>query len=743
MWAIDDRGGTLVSVSGTTTIAGLRRLVALAIVLILGVAAQARADTITDLGDITPLGVNGNDQVVGDVTDNSGDLHAALWNGSLQMLRQLSSTDQSDAYAISAGGRIAGDDFGGTSSLHGVYWNGGGTANQFGPFNGVDNSTDDTVLNGVDTAGDLVGFTPESSTNLSLTGFLYHAGTVVQVGQTDLGAQPGGTTVGAITADGTRMLGYTSTSTTTYYLWSSATPSGPGTALDITPPTSDARGLDGIVGGTLISNDLASDGTVLGYKGSSRNTESRTTSGCRAGRGSSEGPVPHQRGQQPARRRRQHPRYQHVGPAPRSDLDERRRHQPEHAVAPGLRLGPDRCAGDQRQRQHGVGIGAHNGHADGFLLNTSASVSVRFGSIAKTQVGKTVDVPVTVTAGPADLSTVGLGHGLAVSGDHAKVEAEPDGITGFSLSAGQSKTFTFKLKGVSEGDAGLSVSVTARSARGNVTDSADTTVHVWHPVLDVVRVKVPTEREPADTIDIQYRGLGWDPAGGEIGLRFSNEDAGHKAQAATFDGTLKIRRWPKRTTDENAIKDHAGGGYCWGELSAGQGALSDGGKVEGKWSGWVLWSANPEIKAHQAWCEGEQDTFLAKSPEPIVVMGDFPEGRKFGLAVKVFGSNGAGTASPTLIISGVGPLLNYHDGPRDVCVAVSLHRGGDLITTVTHGKCVCRSRPLGEQLLERLHLGAVPCSGESRRRRSRSAGAPSAASRRRSLDGMYGGAAAR
>ena len=124
----------------------------------LGVVAQARADTITDLGDFVPMGLNNHDQVVGDVLDSSSDEdHAARENGSLQMLGQLGSTDESDAYAISDGGRIAGDDYASTSSVHGVYWNGGGTAHQVGPFSGVEASNDDTVLNGVDTAGDLAG----------------------------------------------------------------------------------------------------------------------------------------------------------------------------------------------------------------------------------------------------------------------------------------------------------------------------------------------------------------------------------------------------------------------------------------------------------------------------------------------------------------------------------------------------------------------------------------------------------
>jgi hypothetical protein len=67
-------------------------------------------------------------------------------------------------------------------------------------------------------------------------------------------------------------------------------------------------------------------------------------------------------------------------------------------------------------------------------------------------------------------------------------------------------------------------------------------------------------------------------------------------------------------------------------------------------------------------------------------MGDFPVARHFGLAVKVFGSHGAGTASPAVPIHR-GPVFSYHDRPRNVCVAVSLDHNADLITTATRGAC--------------------------------------------------------
>jgi hypothetical protein len=662
---------------------------ALTLVLVVGLAASARADSVTDLGvNFVPMGLNGADQVVGDQTDDNDDYdHATLWNGSLQTLGQLVSTDDSDAYAISAGGRISGDEYAG-ENVHGVYWNGGGTANQVGPFSGGSDTADYTVLNDVDTAGDLVGFTPDGGL---IDGFLYHAGTEVPVGATDLGNQAGGTVVGAITPNGSQMLGSVNASGVTYYLWSSANPSGPGTELNLTPPTNGAEAFDASEFGTMIEDDLASDGTVIGYIGSGttktyyirypNGTETEIgegTSGLHLANAVNASHVVAGAIYGPSLSDPLHAAIWANGKV--TDLN---------TLLPPGTTGWDLIEATAINDNGDIaGVAEHNAQFVGFLLNTGASASVKFGTIPQLQAGKTVSVPVTVTAGPVDLSSVSLGDGLAVSGDHAKVAEQASGIDGFSLPAGQSKTFTFKLKGVSEGDAGLSLSLAATSARGNVTDSATATVQVWNPRLDVLRVKVPNERESGDTIGLEYRGLGWNPTGGQIDLQFSGENAGNKPQAPTFDGTLKIRRWPKRTTDAKKITDHSGGGYCWGELSATQGDLSVQTKVEGKWAGWVLWSANPEIKAHEAWCEGEDYTFFEKSREPIVVFGQFSESKRLGLAVKVFGADGAGTESPAKVLTNTGPVLNYYDRPRDVCVGVSLDHNADLITTATRGRCI-------------------------------------------------------
>ena len=260
-------GAPWVSAATASTIRICLRHLALAIVLTLGLAAQAHAGTVTDLGDVVPMGLNSPDQVVGDVLDSSSGDHAELWSaGTLTRLPQLGSSDSSDAYAINAAGRIAGDDYATTSSVHGVYWNGTTAAHQVGPF--FTTSEDFTVLNGVDTAGDLVGTTPASGTS-DATGFIDKNGTEIPIGAADLDGQQGATAAGAITPNGARVLGQVSGGLTSdgYYLWSAATPDAHGTTLDITPSKNGALGFDAAEFSPLIQADLASDGTVVGYKG--------------------------------------------------------------------------------------------------------------------------------------------------------------------------------------------------------------------------------------------------------------------------------------------------------------------------------------------------------------------------------------------------------------------------------------------------------------------------------------------
>ena len=76
----------------------------------------------------------------------------------------------------------------------------------------------------------------------------------------------------------------------------------------------------------------------------------------------------------------------------------------------------------------------------------SLSVGVSLSS-ASVAIGKQITAAVTVTAGGADLTGVTLGGGLTSSDvSVAEISGSPDGLSGFSLAAGASRTFSFKVK---------------------------------------------------------------------------------------------------------------------------------------------------------------------------------------------------------------------------------------------------------------------------------------------------------
>jgi uncharacterized membrane protein len=260
---------------------GVGPLVTLGIVLVLGIAGPARAATVVDLGGIVPAGLNAKDQVVGDLDQqNSNQLpHAALWsNGTLTPLPEQAGALGSNAYAINSSGRIAGDSTVavppnpyGSTQLHALFWDGAGAPSQIEPQAST-GGYDFSQADGVDTAGDVAGFiTGIFPSNPPLGGFLDQGGALSSVGQQDVASNGGSgfTPVSAITPDGSLLLGRLSTQTVNaFYLWSGAAPNAPGVKLDLTPPGSAFEALAGSAIGPLYMNDLASDGTVLGYKDS-------------------------------------------------------------------------------------------------------------------------------------------------------------------------------------------------------------------------------------------------------------------------------------------------------------------------------------------------------------------------------------------------------------------------------------------------------------------------------------------
>ncbi len=236
----------------------------LALVLLLAGAAPARATTVINLGDFIPNALNGHRQIVGDSHDPNADqapTHAELWSrGVLTRLAEPAGTDHSDAYAINASGRIAGDSVSTTTGSHAIYWDGAtGVPHQIGPIkaNGI---VDYSAATGVDDSGDVVGNTLDADT--SPFGFLSPGGS----GITHVG--PGYTNVNGITPNGQKILGQIlaneDESLKGWYLWPG--PSGAGTKLDLTPFPQGSYYL-GAAETQQFGTDLASDGTVLGYKG--------------------------------------------------------------------------------------------------------------------------------------------------------------------------------------------------------------------------------------------------------------------------------------------------------------------------------------------------------------------------------------------------------------------------------------------------------------------------------------------
>ena len=322
--------------------------------------------------------------------------------------------------------------------------------------------------------------------------------------------------------------------------------------------------------------------------------------------------------------------------------------------------------------------------ADFSMQLTPASVRVSIaGSAAKggspLAIGVPADISVTVTAGKVDLTTESLGR-LVASNDKLQVVTQAQGSGGFPLAAGASRTFVFQVQGVLPGSGDVSVTATGTSDVGTVSASAKLSLKVGQPSLKAISVQVTT-----GTININYAGHGWSPSGGPIAMSFSGEAAGQLAQQSDFTGVLKIAYWPQRTTDA-AITAQPGSGYCWGELAARQGTLfASSGKVQGKWAGWVLWSADPRIKAHEAYCEGEADTMLQHSPFPIVVFGYFRPGiGSYG--VMAYNINGPNTASPILVLKPTSPI-SISLPMYNVCIAISVSQAGILNTSTSPGGC--------------------------------------------------------
>jgi Bacterial Ig-like domain (group 3) len=262
----------------------LRTLCAAAAVAaaMLSYASSARAAAVFNLGPLLPTGLNNQDQVVGDDegTDQSGSSQAAVWvNGTLTDLPVAMGTTSSEAVEISNNGVIVGSTSD-SSEDHAVYWSSptATSATQIS-LTPTPADSDFSVASDVDNSGDIVGSAPDYTSvdppdTIGTRGWIDHNGSLTVVGDGDL-TEAGNTWADAITPNGSAILGevynydsQTGTGTDNYYLWSGASPGGSGTEINLTPSYSGLHLLTGDFG-SLDQNDLASDGTVLGYTGSS------------------------------------------------------------------------------------------------------------------------------------------------------------------------------------------------------------------------------------------------------------------------------------------------------------------------------------------------------------------------------------------------------------------------------------------------------------------------------------------
>ena len=254
-------------------------------------AARARSATVTDLGEFVPNGLSNNNIVVGDIlvepNEMTSSTHAAVWsNGTLTPLPERAGTSESEAYAVNEAGRAVGLEYVDGNNVHAVYWDGvAGLPTQIGPLAG---DADFSQAEDVDAAGDVAGSTSMFVTGAPHVVVGYYApagGSPIPVGVGNLDADGGNSRVGAMTSDGAMLLGEVlgTISADGYYLWSSVSPGAAGIKLDITPGTSGFKFLTGSTYSLLlIQNDLANDGSVLGFKGAglSRTWYVRTPDGA-------------------------------------------------------------------------------------------------------------------------------------------------------------------------------------------------------------------------------------------------------------------------------------------------------------------------------------------------------------------------------------------------------------------------------------------------------------------------------
>lgn len=129
--------------------------------------------------------------------------------------------------------------------------------------------------------------------------------------------------------------------------------------------------------------------------------------------------------------------------------------------------------------------GQHAAYLDCIQSSLSVSVSptVPPGGL---NVGSTLTVPVTVSASGGSVSGISLGALNVGGGGAVTVTAAPTGTSGFSLGAGQSRTFNYTVTGVKAGTAMLGIAATGTGADGTaISQSASKSFPVIQKAIQI------------------------------------------------------------------------------------------------------------------------------------------------------------------------------------------------------------------------------------------------------------------
>jgi hypothetical protein len=166
----------------------------------------------------------------------------------------------------------------------------------------------------------------------------------------------------------------------------------------------------------------------------------------------------------------------------------------------------------------------------------SVSVSLSRGSVA---VGNEVGAAVTVSAQGSAVDDIDLGTGLRVSPSFAQVSRSAEGLSGFDLAAGASRTFNFELKGVSPGVAMLEASATGQTSSGSVQGSGSLSL----TVIEVPPLSVSVSLSPSP---VRLNDVPDDPA---------------STDGAPVDATVTVTNTGKETVDDVHVVDQLTIGY--------------------------------------------------------------------------------------------------------------------------------------------------------------------------------------